>query len=95
MSYMDTGNVLGGQLITRHQCHFQLHSPLYLSRGAWKHVSQKSSPVCLDIRICLSEALASSLEARALPPEFQADAWSVSGGGGFQESSRESPAAEL
>lgn len=58
MSYMDTGNVLGGQLITRHQCHLQLRSPLYLSRGAWKHISQKSSPVCLDIRICLSEALA-------------------------------------
>ena len=35
MSYVDTGNILGGQLITRHQCHFLLHSPLYHSGEAW------------------------------------------------------------
>ena len=56
-SYMDTGNVLGGRLITQHQCHFLLHCPLNHSGGSCKHTLQKSSPVHLGIRICLSEAL--------------------------------------
>lgn len=68
---MDTGNVLACQL-TQHQHHLLLHSPLHHRGEAWKHISQKSSPVWLWVRLCLSEALAQSLEARVLRQDFQA-----------------------